>query len=585
MPVDLSRLPPELQEYAALAGGVGRGDIEPFIRRYFKVKNLYGQTVPAEFTPNQRMFYDRLIAPLATINESIDAICVKDRKATWSTWTQLVTCATFFTVPGVDVVTIANNDKNLTPIVTMVDTIYQNMPEYAKPKIYNDHWGSQMKQLVFSLDGETVINTMMFSSSRSPNFGRGFTIKIVNMDEMAYYDPSFDSEGLMDSIPPGAWIFRGSTPNGPDGLFYDIAMQTKNVERRGVYIFCNWMMNPENRLPAGSSLRRPVDRGGCGVGMDEGQISWDTEQYIANHLKDRNEDPEAGVAWRRYKLADALVANQGDPRLAKAKFLQEHAEDDKSCWVNLVNPQFDINILESQLGRAGSHIVAEDRLLNGVRYRKWLKPIPGHIYVIGVDYSSDHGKDFSAVQVIDTTDRILVAELHGKCDPHILTQLAVHAGTEYNNALLVQEVNGLGEGEPNFARHDLGYQNVYRRRMRDSETMESSSYRKREWGWRTTGSSKTLALNSFIGDFNLNRFMILNPDLLDEMGRYDPDAPKKNKAHHLPDRVAAACFAYRVASERNMFGTGSGTIAKKEAVQQKRQGWGRRSPRPFALVR
>jgi len=74
----------------------------------------------------------------------------------------------------------------------------------------------------------------------------------------------------------------------------------------------------------------------------------------------------------------------------------------------------------------------------------WEYPKKGRGYVVVADVSRGDGTDSSAAQVFDLESLEQMAEYNGKLDTKDFGNFLVNTATEYNDALLVVENNGLG---------------------------------------------------------------------------------------------------------------------------------------------
>ena len=74
----------------------------------------------------------------------------------------------------------------------------------------------------------------------------------------------------------------------------------------------------------------------------------------------------------------------------------------------------------------------------------WKPPTPEHRYFISADVSRGDAKDYSTFQVIDVNECEVVAEYQGKIAPEKFHEPLIEIGTEYNMALICQELNTYG---------------------------------------------------------------------------------------------------------------------------------------------
>ena len=569
------------------------------------IKDIRGALVPMKFLPLQVKYQEAMFGAGWRPGEPRDGTWVKARKATVSSWAAAVETACFLVVPGFDVAVIANNEKTLGPLSLMVNTFYDNMPEHARPPKYRQIWGTEQRQVVFEDPGtkRTIINTMVMSSSNSPNFGRGFTIRIVHLDEYAFFESGFDADALQNSVGGNAIYFRISTANGQDRHFYPsvLAAKRKAVHSQ-VYIFYPWWENPENWYGEEDDNRRSADWGkilppGVILGSPAEEEMARGEVLIAPKLPDRpgmsRERAVSGyLAFRRRKLMDALKDKANDPRAAQGAFFQEYPEDDIRPFQNLENPIFDLFMLDAQVMEAEKGLalpvegIPQSR--GGMAFRAWRRPIPGHSYAGGQDYSAMKGRDAATLQVKDLSTGEYMAELYGNQGNSVpdVTSYACQVLSVYNHGLFIPEINNMGRTQGNFARYDLGYPNVYRRPRRPGESLDSPSYRAREYGFETTEGSRRDMIVAGQGHFNAGRLRILNADLGRDMQAWNPEQEREGvdgTKKHFPDRLSGF-FLVEVVDplpEKSTLYGALGDGGHKRVGQT--SGRGGTAPRPFPL--
>ena len=547
---------PEVRELWRLRGELVLGNPVPYIERYFKIKDIRGQLVPMELRPLQRRYHEAIFGGGWERGKPREAVFVKPRKAYVTSYCAAIETANFFEWPGCDVVVIANHKDTLTPISDMVNTFYANMPEYAKPEIYNQVWGTERRQVVFRDpgSGQTVINTMVMSSSQSPDFGRGFTIRFVHYSEKAYFEGVFDASALEGSVGGSAIFFHDSTANGEDRHFYPVVQAAKRHEKRShVYIFYEWWHNPENWYGSEDENRRTADVGELAPGVAEGlpALLVRDEPFLAIKILEvctAERGLSGYLAFRRRKLGDSLASSAQHAPTALSKFHQEFPEDDVRPFSSLVNPVFDGLILDQQLEAAGRGLVVESWTDKGMAFRAWRKPVPGHSYAGGLDYSAMKGRDAACLMVKDLSEGEYVAELYGTEGNTVpdVTRLACRILRTYNEGLLIPETNNMGRTQGNFAHRDLGYPRVYMRPRKPGESSEeyqrARAAGKIEYGFETTADARTDMVVAGQTRFNAGAIRILIPELLKDMRAWNPERPREGvdgTKKHFPDRLSA----------------------------------------------
>lgn len=170
--------------------------------------------------------------------------------------------------------------------------------------------------------------------------------------------------------------------------------------------------------------------------------------------------------------------------------------------------KFILNVGDEYPKGSGKYVKEFDGL------RTYLEPEVGHLYVIGVDVSEGvRGGDYSVMIVWDRNTGEEVAFYRGLVAPDRLAALADKVGRQYNNALLVVEVNNHGLTTLTKLK-DLSYPSLYYRPTK-FETVGVSYSDK--LGWRTTKVTRPLLINDLNQAVRDGTVKIHSKETLDEM--------------------------------------------------------------------
>jgi len=145
-------------------------------------------------------------------------------------------------------------------------------------------------------------------------------------------------------------------------------------------------------------------------------------------------------------------------------------------------------------------------------------PVPGHIYVMGVDTSSGEAGDHSTVEVFDLTTQEQVAELQIRAELSTFAQMVDFIGRWYNNAFCVVERTGVGVTICQELNNNLMYQNLYRQPKKNAFN-KATKYG--DVGYYTSVSTKPI-LNKALCDniVKENGFTIKSNRLIKELTIY-----------------------------------------------------------------
>uniref|UniRef100_A0A6H1ZVB2 Putative terminase n=1 Tax=viral metagenome TaxID=1070528 RepID=A0A6H1ZVB2_9ZZZZ len=135
------------------------------------------------------------------------------------------------------------------------------------------------------------------------------------------------------------------------------------------------------------------------------------------------------------------------------------------------------------------------RIMEGIEIYKDF--VPGHTYQLGVDPAEGiENRDDAAITLVDHTTLEEVAAWSGKLTPEATAEKAVFLAGKYSTddlkCLIVPEMNSIGYALMNKLK-DLGWHRIYQREEIDNKTGRKVN----KLGWRTTTSTKPLAISRF----------------------------------------------------------------------------------------
>ena len=167
--------------------------------------------------------------------------------------------------------------------------------------------------------------------------------------------------------------------------------------------------------------------------------------------KDKNEFYPFVIHWTEVPDRDEKWVKEQIEMLGEFGFRQEFGNEFLGSANTLIN------------GEKLRTLVVPDALIKNPKYIINKDPIEKHIYVSIVDVAKGNLGDFSTITIIDVTTVPYEIVYHWKCNetriinfPNIIVPLT----QKYNNAFLVVERNGLGEGVVESCWFDYGYDNM-----------------------------------------------------------------------------------------------------------------------------
>lgn len=187
---------------------------------------------------------------------------------------------------------------------------------------------------------------------------------------------------------------------------------------------------------------------------------------------------------------------------------QEYPSNPEEAFVRSGRPVFDLDVLRAieLVDPISGRLVYEEAyrfVSGGGPLSVWEEPQPGCVYCIGADVAEGLGHgDYSVATVIKADTEEVVAVWHGHIDPDLFgSDVLFDLGDWYNHALIGVENNNHGLTTLK-ALQKCGYRNIYRQRRLAQRSPQITEI----LGWRTTASSKPLAIDELakaLRDFEL----------------------------------------------------------------------------------
>jgi len=257
--------------------------------------------------------------------------------------------------------TIADTMDNTRKLRMIYNRFYEKWPEQYLPLRPPRAQDSAVTVTYPHTDSESWIMT-----AGSKSAGKAATYSHIHFSELAFYPDATSVFGsTLQAATPEARVVIESTPNGAQGLFYDLCMRALDGDTAWRLHFYPWWWAKEYRTPldVGEELRYTED--------EVALIHYAADSGF--HLT-----PEQ-IKWRRGKQEDLPHT-----------FLQEYPEDPKTCF----------------LLSGGSYFGD----LSGKFTAEFLDhPLTGHVCDAGIDWGQ--AQDWTVVSIIDRHTRQQVAIL------------------------------------------------------------------------------------------------------------------------------------------------------------------------------
>ncbi len=320
--------------------------------------------------------------------------------------------------------------------------------------------------------------------SNSENVGIGYTINFCLISELARWEKADKKMmGLVESIPREGIIVIESTPKGMGNLFHRMWV-TKN-------------------------------------------------EYVKK---------EYGWRWE-YSEEEMKIKKENKGPLA---FAQEY----DCTFLSSGRSVFDQNVIKEQ--RKNILNIGDKRIINGEEFTVYEKdgwiiykePEVGGLYVVGGDVAEGvTGGDFSVGIILDRKNGEEMAMYRGHISPDRFGEILNKKGREYNNALMIIEVNNHGLTTLTILKQKL-YPSMYFRPAK-YETVEARTSDR--MGWRTTKITRPLLIDDFAQAIREGLLIIHSKILLDEMSVfiYNDSGEMVSQTGFYNDTIFATGIAFQ----------------------------------------
>lgn len=401
--------------------------------------------------------------------------------------------AHFFPAEMIDVVSI--KQKKAQQFVKKIYSTMNTLPEWMKTKV------KYQNQQEITFDHGTSTSTIL-SESQSDNAGRGDSLSVLILDEVAFYQSERMSRNIIASAQPtlnktGGQLVLISTPNGVAGkgaYYYEQVVAAKSGQSKDTkYLEIDWWEVPDDLRIQGAKkgYNEILDKA-----IKEGY-------YYKQSVKEKYKQYFRPIARENYLDNPWLKAAHDD--LNTARYRQEILHD----FIVSGDKVFSEEILAKVEARLQEPLIQDTFGTSEYEgWWVWKKPIPGHRYIIGVDVSTGTSSDFSTMEVYDVGEYEQAAEYKGHISTPNFSRFIKDVARYYNEAYLVIECNSIGEAIFNgvyYSENDP-YNNLYKQKKTKNGVTRFT-------GWITDVKTRKLVTNDFID-------WITVPELFDSIKIY-----------------------------------------------------------------
>lgn len=405
----------------------------------------------------------------------------------------------------------------------------------------------------FSVRFEKPINSQIdIASATTDDPCRGKTFRILHATEPGIWrNPERKVASVNQAVPsqPGTHITYEGTANGIGNWWHSFWWDARNGKNDYKALFYPWYYDPDFDYCA---LTTPDQDLELLSDLDDEEVALLSMGVVAGQLW-----------WRRKHIANSFF---GDLDL----FHQEFPATPEEAFLASGRPVFSREHVMQQVAICEDPIFVGDMLVGEWDEEKarflytlsgnprgdftvWERPSEGRRYVIGADTGEGlTSGDYSAAYAMDKESMAIVAEWHGKCDPHQFADILSCMGHEYNRAYVLPEIEGPGSATMNQLRSNR-YPAMGRRPVFDTPGKRTAP----KYGWSTNSKSKYTAVNVLReliaekGQLKINSRECCQEMLeweVQENGTYEPPGGRND------DRIMALVITVMAARDANVQG-------------------------------
>lgn len=426
-----------------------------WIETFLTIPSVEGPIVPFRLKPQQKLMDQ---------NHTFRDNTVKARQTTASSFILARNLRRMTTGFGLNCFVMADKDRTVNMFKARVRHHLEDLRRHGFD--FNIVVDNEKELVIGGLE-----NRFLWASAEERVTGRGYTIHIAHLSEVAHYKPETEGEivgGIIPAVPdaPDGWIDQESTPKGASGLFYDTVQASRPLDPTGVdtvHLY-PWWLEPRYTVDTwDAAIGLPDHYHELAASMRQDFLPSPPEQK----LMQQHELTVGQIIWRRLAIKRLSITT--------TPFPQEYVEDFDSCFMGTGDSFFasEDGIDHLSYHRENRMVPLENRgqllyrnspvSLHGPNLAIWELPRPGDPYAMYQDTSKGgtaKDSDPSVITMMHAQSRHVVARLTVKATPREIAEMGCAFGAMYNMALYGGERDAWGAQALERVR-ELQYPNVY----------------------------------------------------------------------------------------------------------------------------
>jgi len=388
--------------------------------------------------------------------------------------------ANFFPSEFVDVVSM--KQQKAQTFVTRFRATYENLPIPFKTKLIKDN----TQELMF--EHQKGVYSQIISETNSENSGRGDSLSLLILDEVAHYGSEKRPYDIVAAASPAlsksnGQIFLISTSNGTSGKGQYYYQQVYNAkmhdEKNTKLITVEWW-----EIPDDERIKGPT-RGYNDILNKAIQQNYYYDKNVKKQYNNFLVDQVARKDWKK----NEYLSFQHEV-LGEVLYRQEILHDFIVKGDRVFNEEH-LQKYKAIIQEPKTKDTFQNQHIQG--YWEWKKPYKKGRYIISADVATGTGSDYSTIQVFDVLEYEQAAEYKGFISTPNFVRLLRNVAAYYNEAYIMMECNSIGEAVFNglYYAETKPYRNMY-------SQWKVKNGIKRKTGWITDVKTRELIMNEFI---------------------------------------------------------------------------------------
>lgn len=549
-----------------------RHDPDWFIENFLYIATELDGLQLIKYKYDQRRARDEVIADKRA-GIPVRHFRLKSRRVGMSTLTEAETFTEVFSHDYVGGMIIAHDKKRAERLLDMAHLFYENLPDVLKIPLK----GQSKDSLKFAL----IHSWIAIMTAENFEAVRGEGLRYIHISEFSEFtNPWGVLKAVLQPLPRhvDTHLIVECTAKGAGSEAHDFWLSCHEYGFKRV--FFPWFEDPRKAvLPLSARDRAALF-----------EVVEESYPDMIERLSYYKLSPEQ-ICWYYETVQNDCLGDE-------IHAMQEYPCDAEEAWVSGGEPLFPMRLLEKYRAYANgqkgelydptpplssgvytnlSALTENKRLdrLDNTYLEVWKEPVPGRRYLIGADCAAGYQTgDFSSAFVVDMLTCEMMAEFHGRVEPHIFAKILACLGYIYNRAIIAPEIDGVGYAVLSTLQQI--YHWIYHWRSFDAGGLKISP---NKLGWYTSHVTRPILIANAKKIFieiarhpdDMKR-LIKSRALIDELKTFTiADDGKPQAAHGCFDDRCMSWFITLMCIAQETYGMSEAQLGKFQAVTERGQ--------------